>query len=270
MKQEGGSKRKLSKRKDAEAAVSYYNEVGYPVVCVIEYLLNIVNSSYEEWRTENPSADYHEFVVHLDKMSKSGALFDLVKLNDVSKDVIARMPASEVYEKYTAWAKEYDKEMYELVTSNEAMAREIFNIDKEGPKPRKDFAKWDEVKDKIFYFFDELFYNETAEQVELPKTLSLENAKAVIEEYAKKFTFNVGSQEEWFEELKVIGAELGYCANRKEFKANPEAYKGMISDVAGAVRSALSHRTNTPDLYTIMQIIGEEKVRERFNRFLEL
>ena len=270
MKQEGGSKRKLSKRKDAEAAVSYYNEVGYPVVCVIEYLLNIVNSSYEEWRAENPIADYHEFHVALEKMSKSGALFDLVKLNDVSKDVIARMPADKVYEQYAAWAKQYDEEMYNLVTSNESMAREIFNIDKEGPKPRKDFAKWDEVKDKIFYFFDELFYNETAEQVELPKTLLLENAKAIIEEYAKKFTFNIGSQENWFEELKVIGAELGYCANRKEFKANPEAYKGMISDVAGAVRSALSHRTNTPDLYTIMQIIGEEKVRERFNRFLEL
>ena len=149
MKQEGGSKRKLSKRKDAEAAVSYYNEVGYPVVCVIEYLLNIVNSSYEEWRAENTCADYHEFVVHLDKMSKSGALFDLVKLNDVSKDVIARMPADKVYEQYTAWAKQYDEEMYNLVTSNEAMAREIFNIDKEGPKPRKDFAKWDEVKDKL-------------------------------------------------------------------------------------------------------------------------
>ena len=270
MKQEGGSKRKLSKRKDAEAAVSYYNEVGYPVVCVIEYLLNIVNSSYEEWRAENPCADYHEFVVHLDKMSKSGALFDLVKLNDVSKDVIARMSADKVYEQYTAWAKQYDEEMYNLVTSNEAMAREIFNIDKEGPKPRKDFAKWDEVKDKIFYFFDELFYKETVEQVELPKTLSLENAKAIIEEYAKKFTFNVGSQEEWFEELKVIGAELGYCANRKEYKANPENYKGMISDVAGAVRTALAHRTNTPDLYTIMQIMGEEKVRERFNKFLNL
>ena len=270
MKQEGSSRRKLSKRKDAEAAVSYYHEVGYPIVCVVEYLLNIVNSTYEEWRAENPTADYHEFPVALEKMSKSGALFDLVKLNDVSKDVIARMPANEVYEQYTAWAKEYDKEMYSLVTSDEAMTKEIFNIDKEGPKPRKDFAKWDEVKDKIFYFFDELFYNETAEQVELPKTLSLENAKSVIKEYAKKFTFNIGSQENWFEELKVIGAELGYCANRKEFKANPEAYKGMISDVAGAVRSALSHRTNTPDLYTIMQIMGEEKVRERFNKFLEL
>ena len=149
MKQEGGSKRKLSKRKDAEAAVSYYNEVGYPVVCVIEYLLNIVNSSYEEWRAENPIDDYHEFHVALEKMSKSGALFDLVKLNDVSKDVIARMSADKVYEQYTAWAKQYDEEMYNLVTSNEAMAREIFNIDKEGPKPRKDFAKWDEVKDKL-------------------------------------------------------------------------------------------------------------------------
>ena len=270
MKQEGGSKRKLSKRKDAEAAVSYYKEVGYPTVCVIEYLLNIVNSTYEEWRAENPTADYHEFNIQLEKMSKSGALFDLVKLNDVSKDVIARMPAGEVYDQYTAWAKEFDKEMYELVTSNESMAKEVFNIDKEGPKPRKDFAKWDEVKDKIFYFFDELFYNETAEKVELPKTLSIENAKAVIEEYAKRFTFNVGSQEAWFEELKVIGAELGYCANRKEYKANPEAFKGMISDVAGAVRSALSHRTNTPDLYTIMQIMGEEKVRERFEKFLNL
>ncbi|SCJ98247.1 Glutamate--tRNA ligase [uncultured Clostridium sp.] len=270
MKQEGGSKRKLSKRKDAEAAVSYYKEVGYPTVCVIEYLLNIVNSIYEEWRAENPTADYHEFNIQLEKMSKSGALFDLVKLNDVSKDVIARMSATEVYDQYTTWAKEFDKEMYELVTSNEAMAKEIFNIDKEGPKPRKDFAKWDEVKDKIFYFFDELFYNETAEQVELPKSLSLENAKAVIEEYAKRFTFNIGSQEAWFEELKVIGAELGYCANRKEFKSNPDAFKGMISDVAGAVRSALSHRTNTPDLYTIMQIMGEEKVRERFKKFLSI
>ena len=270
MKQEGGSKRKLSKRKDAEAAVSYYKEVGYPTVCVIEYLLNIVNSTYEEWRAENPTADYHEFNVQLEKMSKSGALFDLVKLNDVSKDVIARMPANEVYDQYTTWAKEFDNEMFELITSNETMAKEVFNIDKEGPKPRKDLAKWDEVKDKIFYFFDELFYNETAEQVELPKTLSLENAKAVIEEYAKRFTFNIGSQETWFEELKAIGTELGYCANRKEFKANPDAFKGMISDVAGAVRSALSHRTNTPDLYTIMQIMGEEKVRERFERFLSL
>ncbi|ERK30559.1 glutamate--tRNA ligase [Clostridium intestinale] len=270
MKQDGGSKRKLSKRKDAEAAVSYYKEVGYPTVTVIEYLLNIVNSTFEEWRAENPTTVYHEFEIHLEKMGKSGALFDLVKLNDVAKDRIALMKASDVYDNYIAWAKEFDEEMYKLVTENEEMSKEIFNIDKEGPKPRKDFAKWDEVKEKIFYFFDELFYKETLEQVELPKGLTIEAAKAIIEVYKNELNFNAGSQEAWFEDLKVIGANLGYCANRKEFKANPDQYKGMISDVAGAVRIALAHRTNTPDLYTIMQILGEEKVRERFEKFLSL
>ncbi|MBK1809799.1 glutamate--tRNA ligase [Clostridium sp. YIM B02505] len=270
MKQDGGSKRKLSKRKDAEAAVSYYKEVGYPTVTVIEYLLNIVNSTFEEWRAENPTADYHEFEVQLEKMSKSGALFDLVKLNDVSKDRIAAMKADDVYANYIAWAKEYDNKMYDLVTSNEAMAKEIFNIDKEGPKPRKDYAKWDEVQDKIFYFFDELFDKETVEQIELPKGLAIEAAKEIINTYKDEFNFNAGSQEAWFEDLKEIGIRLGYCANRKEFKANPDQFKGMISDVAGAVRSALAHRNNTPDLYTIMQIMGEEKVRSRFEKFLSI
>lgn len=270
MKQDGGSKRKLSKRKDAEAAVSYYKEVGFPIVTVIEYLLNIVNSTYEEWRAENPNADYHEFEVHLEKMGKSGALFDLVKLNDVSKDRIAAMKATDVYEYYVAWAKEFDTEMYKLVTENESMAKEIFNIDKEGPKPRKDYAKWDEVKDKVFYFFDELFYRETVEQIELPKGVTIEAAKAVVETYKNEFNYNVESQEAWFEDLKEIGLRLGYCANRKDFKANPDQYKGMISDVAGAVRAALTHRTNSPDIYTIMQIIGEENTRSRFDKFLSI
>lgn len=269
MKQDGGSKRKLSKRKDAEAAVSYYKEVGYPVEAVVEYLLNIINSSFEEWRTENPKADYHDFEVKLDKMSKAGALFDIVKLNDVSKDVICRMPAEKVYDLYTAWAKENDEDMFKLVTSNEELTKQVLNIDKDGPKPRKDFAKWDEVKEKICYFYDELFYNETAENVELPKTVELAQAKEIIEAYAKAYNFDT-TQEGWFEELKAVGAELGYCANRKEYKASPEAFKGMVSDVAGAVRAAISHRTNTPDLYTIMQILGEEKVRERFAKFITL
>ncbi|SFC93411.1 glutamate--tRNA ligase [Clostridium uliginosum] len=270
MKNDNGSKRKLSKRKDAEAAVSYYTEVGYPTVSVIEYLLNIINSIYEEWRAENPTADYHEFPVSLDKMSKSGALFDIVKLHDVSKNVICKMKADVVYDNYVAWAKEFDTEMYKLVTANEKMSKEMFNIDKEGPKPRKDFAKWDEVKEKIFYFFDELFYKEIAEQVELPKTVTLESAKEVIKVYMNKYNTNVASQEEWFEDLKTIGLDLGYCANRKEYKANPDQYKGMISDVAGAVRAAISHRSNTPDLYTIMNILGHDNVKERFEKFLEI
>ncbi|MDQ0150650.1 glutamate--tRNA ligase [Eubacterium multiforme] len=269
MKSENGSKRKLSKRKDPESAVSYYREEGYPAVSVIEYLLNIINSTFEEWRAENTDADYHEFPVALDKMSKSGALFDIVKLHDVSKNVICKMKAEDVYNYYIAWAKDFDKEMFELVTNNEAMMKEVFNIDKEGPKPRKDFGKWNEVKEKIFYFFDELFDKETAEDVELPKTLELEAAKNIIENYAKIYNFNT-DQETWFEELKALAVELGYATNRKEYKKNPEQFKGMVSDVAGAVRAALSHRTNTPDLYTIMQIMGEDKVRERFNKFINL
>lgn len=269
MKSENGSKRKLSKRKDPESAVSYYREEGYPAVSVIEYLLNIINSSFEDWRAENPDDDYHEFPVALDKMSKSGALFDIVKLHDVSKNVICKMKASEVYDYYVSWAKDFDKEMFELVTNNEAMMKEVFNIDKEGPKPRKDFGKWNEVKEKIFYFFDELFDKETSEDVELPKTLELEEAKNIIKNYAKIYNFNT-DQETWFEELKALAVELGYATNRKEYKKNPEQFKGMVSDVAGAVRAALSHRTNTPDLYTIMQIMGEDKVRERFNKFINL
>ena len=267
MKIEEGTnkKRKLSKRKDPESAVSYYKEEGYPMVSVIEYLLNIINSSYEEWREENPDADYHEFHVSLDKMSKSGALFDILKLNDVSKNVISKIKAVDVYNYYVDWAKEFDTEMYELVTKNEAMMKEVFNIDKEGPKPRKDFAKWSDVREKIFYFFDELFDKD--ENIELPKTLELEEAKRVIEAYEKVYNFNT-DQETWFNELKALAVELGYATDRKKYKKNPEEYKGMVSDVAGAVRAALTHRANTPDLYTIMQIMGEDKVRERFKKFI--
>ena len=267
MKIEEGTnkKRKLSKRKDPESAVSYYKEEGYPMVSVIEYLLNIINSTYEEWREENPDKDYHEFPVSLDKMSKSGALFDILKLNDVSKNVISKIKAVDVYNYYVNWAKEFDTEMYELVTKNEAMMKEVFNIDKEGPKPRKDFAKWSDVREKIFYFFDELFDKD--ENIELPKTLELEEAKRVIEAYEKVYNFNT-DQETWFNELKALAVELGYATDRKKYKKNPEEYKGMVSDVAGAVRAALTHRANTPDLYTIMQIMGEDKVRERFKKFI--
>ena len=267
MKQDGGSKRKLSKRKDAESAVSYYREEGYPMVSVIEYLLNIINSAYEEWREENPDADYHEYKVELDKMSKSGALFDIVKLNDVSKNVICKFKADRVYDEYTEWAKEFDTEMYELVTSNEAMMKEVFNIDKEGPKPRKDFAKWSDVREKVFYFFDKLF--EEDKNIELPKTLEMEAAREIIKVYKDRYNYDVESNEEWFNELKEIAVELGYATDRKKYKKNPEEYKGMVSDVAGAVRAAVTHRANTPDLYTIMKILGKERVDARFEEFIK-
>ena len=269
MKLEGSSKRKLSKRKDPESAVTYYDEEGYPMASVIEYLLNIINSTFEEWRAENPTVSYNDFEISLDKMSKSGALFDMVKLNDVSKDVICRMKADEVYNLYINWAKNHDKEMYDLVSSNEAMMKEVFNIEKEGPKPRKDFAKWKDVKEKVFFFFDELFDKETAENVEFPKNIDLEEAKRIIEAYAKAYNFN-DDKDLWFENLKTFATEIGYTSDRKAFKKTPELFKGMVSDVAGTIRSAIAHRTNTPDLHTIMQIMGEDKVKSRFEKFLTL
>ncbi|ONI45605.1 glutamate--tRNA ligase [Candidatus Epulonipiscioides gigas] len=266
MKLEGKSKRKLSKRKDAESAVTYYDEEGYPIVCVIEYLLNIINSNFETWREENKDKDYHEFQVALNKMSKSGALFDIVKLDDVSREIISRMSGDEMFALYIEWAKIYDPQMYELAIKNEAGLKKFFSIDKNTAKPRKDFAKWSEVKEKIVYLFDEFFDKET--NIELPKGVTLEQAKEIIKEYQKIYVHSHNSQEEWFNHLKEFAINIGYCANKKEFKNNTEKYKGMIQDVAGAVRVALTHRTNTPDLFVIMQILGEQKVLERFTKFI--
>ncbi|MEF9953326.1 MAG: glutamate--tRNA ligase [Clostridium sp.] len=266
MKLDGSSKRKLSKRKDAESAVSYYREEGYPIESVVEYLLNIINSSFEMWREENPELPYGEFKVELDKMSKSGALFDIVKLNDVSKNVISKISAKDLYSRYIHWAKEYDPEMHQLVSANEDVSLEIFNIDREGPKPRKDYAKMNDVREKIFFFFDKLFIED--ETIELPKNMELSEAKRIIESYAKAYNFN-DDKDTWFDNLKVVAVELGYATDRKAYKKDPDAFKGMVSDIAGAVRAALTHRANTPDLYTIMQIIGEDKVRERFALFIK-
>ncbi|WP_066874075.1 glutamate--tRNA ligase [Clostridium mediterraneense] len=269
MKLDGSSKRKLSKRKDPESAVSYYSEQGYPTASVVEYLLNIINSSFEDWRKANKTLSYNEFTVELNKMSKSGALFDLVKLHDVSKEVISKMKATEVYDLYQAWAKEYDEEMFRLVSENKDITIAMINIDREGAKPRKDYGNWSEVRANIFYLYDELFNKETAENVELPKGMELEDAKSIIEVYSKVYDFSKDATA-WFEQLKEVAVELGYATDRKAYKANPESFKGMVSDVAGAVRAAVTHRTNTPDLYTIMQILGEEKVKERFEAFLAL
>ncbi|OON99117.1 MAG: hypothetical protein ATN35_02320 [Epulopiscium sp. Nele67-Bin004] len=200
-------------------------------------------------------------------MSKSGALFDIIKLNDVSKEIISRMPADEVYELYTTWAKQYDPQMHDLVTQNPDGIKMFLGIDKGTAKPRKDFAKWNEVKEKIIYLFDEFFDQET--ELELPKTVTLEQAKAIIAEYKNIYKHDLSSQEEWFEHLKEFAIEQGYCANRKDYKKEPDKYKGMVSDVAGAVRVALTHRSNTPDLFIIMQILGEDGVQRRFDKFLE-
>ncbi|MGL4849582.1 MAG: glutamate--tRNA ligase [Clostridium sp.] len=267
MKMDNGSKRKLSKRKDPESAVSYYREKGYPEVCVIEYLLNIINSSFEEWREEHKDESYKEFKVSLEHMSKSGALFDIKKLNDISKNIICRMSGAEVYSRYVNWAKEFDKEMYILVIENEDIIKKALSIDKDSEKERKDFAKWDEVREKIYYFIDDQFYKEKEEDIQIPQSLSMDNVKEIVKLYIENYPSNVSTSEEWFEHLKNLSISNGFAANKKEFKKNPDGFKGMVSDFAGAIRSAITHRINTPDLYVIIDILGEKRIKERLEKF---
>ena len=264
MKEENGGKRKLSKRKDPEAAVTFYVEQGYPKESVNEYIMTLMNSNFEDWRKTNKDASIDAFPFNLKKMSVSGALFDMVKLNDVSKNVISLMNAETVY-KYTAeWACEYDKDFYELLIKDPAHSTAILNVDRDTPKPRKDIACWSEVKDYISYYFDELFEN----AFEMPENITSDMAKEILEAYIKAYNEN-DTKDEWFQRMKDLCEPLGYTPNVKEYKKNPEMFKGHVGDVSTVVRVAVTGRRNTPDLYSIMSLLGKEKVMERLNTALD-
>lgn len=260
MKEEGGSKRKLSKRKDPEAAVSYFVENGFPSQSVREYLLTLINSNYEDWRRANPKAQQSEFPFNLKKMSPSGALFDMLKLTDVSKNVISVMTADEVFEKSLAWAREYDSELFELLSCNSEYAKLIFSIDRGISKPRKDIAKWSDVRGYVEYFYDALYKPEHI----LPENVTKADAIIILEEYLKVFDVN-DDKENWFSKIKGLCLALGYTPKVKEFKNRPEEFKGHVGDVATVIRAAITSRFNTPDLHSIIGLLGEEKVRQRIN-----
>lgn len=258
MKEENGNKRKLSKRKDPEAAVTFYVEQGYPKESVNEYIMTLMNSNFEDWRKTNKEAPLEAFPFNLKKMSVSGALFDMVKLNDISKNVISLMPAKKVYDYTAAWAKEYDKEFYELLTRDEEYSVNILNIDREGPKPRKDIACFSEVKDYVSYFF-----NEIADlKIALPENITSDMAKEILELYVEEYD-GARDKDGWFGHIKEMCEKLGYTPNVKEYKKNPDAYKGHVGDVSTVIRLAVTGRKNTPDLYAIMQILGEDEVKTR-------
>lgn len=258
MKEENGGKRKLSKRKDPEAAVTYYSQEGYPKESVIEYLLTLANSNFEDWRKTNKTAPQSAFPFNLKKMSASGALFDLAKLNDVSKNVISVMSAEEVYTLVTNWAKEYNEKLYALLTRDPEFSTKLFSIDRGTAKPRKDIAKWSEIESYCEYFFDELY---TADYT-MPENVSNEEAAAILKKYLEVYSHSQ-DKDGWFDTVKSICEPLGYTPNVKEYKKNPEAYKGHVGNVSSVIRIAVTSRRNTPDLYAIMQLLGEEKVRER-------
>ena len=264
MKNDNGGKRKLSKRKDPEAAVSYYKEQGVPTNAVKEYLLNIANSTFENWRRANPDKKMEEFDFQLNKMSVSGALFDMVKLLDIGKTVISKMTAEDVYEKALEWAKEYDNELADLLKDKE-YALKVFGIERGNKKPRKDIAKWSDVKENISYMYDSEFYNNVQEYPYQPAISDKEDISKILDLYIEKYYDENDDKQTWFDKIKDVAEEMGYAKEVKEFKANPGMYKAHVGDVSTVLRVALTARTNTPDMYEIMQVLGKERIAKRFD-----
>jgi len=266
MKNDNGNKRKLSKRKDPEAAVSYYKELGIPSLAVKEYLLNIANSNFENWRKQNKDADISEFEFELNKMSVSGALFDMVKLLDVSKIVISKYTAEEVYESGLSWANVFDKELSDLLQKDKEYTLKVLGIERGNEKPRKDIAKWSDLKDNIAYMYEEEF-EKVKGNYELQKITDKERIKEILNNYAEKYFDLNDDKQTWFDKLKDLAEEFGYAREVKEFKANPEKYEAHVGDVSTIIRIAITGRTNTPDLYEIMQVLGKDIVIKRLKNF---
>ena len=262
MKNDNGNKRKLSKRKDPEAAVSYYAEEGIPQEAVKEYLLNIANSNFENWRRTNQDKSIDEFELQLNKMSVSGALFDMVKLLDVGKNVISKYSSEKVYEEAYNWAKKYDEELLELL-QNKEYSLKIFSIERGNKKPRKDIAKWSDVKNSIIYMFDEKFFSKK-QDYQYQIINNKEDISKILNLYIEKYYNQEDDKQTWFDKIKELSGELGYAKEVKEFKANPEKYKAHVGDVSTVLRVALTARTNTPDMYEIMRVLGKESIKKRF------
>lgn len=262
--EETKGKRKLSKRKDPEAAVSFYAQAGYPAGAVNEYLMTIANSNFEDWRRANKTDALSKFDFKLSKMSKAGALFDMVKLHDISKTYISSMNTEEVYASVEEWSKEYDSQLYKLITDNADYAKQIFSIERGNKKPRKDIGKWSEVKDYISYMYDETFDRVYG----WADNVSDADKKAILEKYIEIYNPN-GTAEEWFPQVQAMATELGFASSPKEYKNEPESFKGHVGDVAGVIRVAVTGRLNTPDLYTIMQTLGADKVNARIRAAIE-
>lgn len=264
MKEENGGKRKLSKRKDPEAAVSYYIEQGFPQESVNEYIMTIANSNFEDWRRANKTEPIEKFPFSLKKMSVSGALFDMVKLTDVSKNVISTMTAQTVYNKTLEWAEQYNERLAELFKANPEYAVNILNIDRENKKPRKDIAKWSDVEDYISYMYDETFIP----CYDLTGNATPELAVKVLEKYINMFDIN-DDKDGWFGRMKDLCPLVGCTPNVKEYKQNPDVFKGHVGDVSTIIRVALTGRTNTPDLYYITALLGKDKVKNRIENSIE-
>jgi glutamyl-tRNA synthetase len=260
--EETGGKRKLSKRKDPESDVQYYISNGYPIEAVKEYLLNIANSNFYDWRKQNPEKELKEFEVKLEKLNKSGALFDMIKLNDVCKDYISRLDAKTVYDNVLDWSKEFNSDLYTQMVEHKDYFVSIFGIEREGSKVRKDIVKWSDVPNLIDIFFKESFEAIDTPTLEMDK----ETQKNILSDFMD--IYHPGDTvEEWFGKVKNVATKNNFCTDYKEYEANPKKYKGKVGDVAMLLRVAITHKFQSPDLYQVMQVLGEEVVLSRLKNY---
>lgn len=265
--EETGAKRKLSKRKDKEAAVSYYHNMGIPVEAVKLYLMTIGNSNFEEWLNQNPNASLNDFKFNFKKMSASGSLFDLEKLVNISRNYISRLSKEEVYDKEIAWAKEFDPDFAALLEKHKEYSLEMFNIERCQKKPRKDYANFKEIKSYTWYMFDELFTGDIS--YEFQTINDVEEIKKILKLYLDKYYNENDDEQTWFERLKDLSMELGYAREVKEYKENSDKYKGHVGDISMVLRVAMTSKAMTPNLYQIMKLFGKERVIKRLNLVID-
>lgn len=267
LKEDDGKKRKISKRKDPEAGLIYYHEQGIPVYAVMLYLATITNSNFEAWYDANPNASIDDFKFEFKKVGSSGgAVYDLEKLTNISKNYISRMKATEVYDKTLQWAFTYDKDFYNLISKYKDYTINILNIEREQKKPRKDFAKYSDVFDQIWYMYDEVFDNKEL-VYDFKNITNADEIKNIVRTYINDFYDDNDTKDDWFNKIKLLCDKLGYASDMKEYKANPDKFKGNVADVSTVIRVCLTTSSMTPDLYELLKLIGRERIEKRFSKF---
>ena len=265
LKKDGESLRKISKRKDPEAKMTYYEELGYPTLAVIESLMTIINSNYEEWHTANPDKMFTDFEFSANKMSTSGALYDLMKLDDISKNFISKMTKEEVYEESYKWASSHSDSLKELIEKDVEYYKNILNIEREQEKPRKDIAKYSDIENLIWYMYDDI-YESKEKEYEWKNITDKDEIKNILNTYMNKYV-ELNDKDIWFNNIKLMCDEFGYASNMKEYKKNPELFKGNVADVSTVLRVALTSKSMTPDLFEIMKLFGIDRINNRYNKF---
>lgn len=262
---EDGSRRKLSKRKDPEAAVEYYHKLGIPTEAVKLYLLTIANSNFEAWYDTNKSVDTSNFKLDFKKISASGTLFDIEKLNNISKNYISRLTAKEVYDGLLNWTNEFDKDFYDLLVKYDEYSINVLNIERERKKPRKDYGSYSEIKKNIWYMYDELFNDSVYNNVELNENTNNE----ILLDYINNYYDELDDEETWYNKLKELAKKYNFASEVKEYKENPNNYNGHIGDICEFIRVVTTSLTKTPSLYEILKLLGKDRIEKRINMFIE-